>query len=274
MTASDAIVERVRELVEDADWSDLTERLAAFTRAYLHNVAGHSHPRQKIVHAYVVQAVSETVCRGANYGRWQQWETLFQLLCIVVARLINEYEEAFRTIVRNTNWEEMISRLIAHTVRRHGARTSRHGRTAEDYVSGAIVAMLAHERYFPFDRVTLFVFLCGTIRSLYTHEAEKMAAEGAHLTIVKNAFEDVAPTEWSEESLVAPTIADDRLALVRARDFLYRIGDHDLRRYAELRALGVHRTAAEYAHALSVTEQKVRNWDRQLKRLRDRWDAR
>ena len=273
MTAKDPVEERILELAETADWGALTTRLVGYTRAYLRDVAAHPQPRQKIVEAYVLQAVSETVCRGADYGRWRPWETLFQLLCIVVACLIDDYEDGFRAIVRKTDWEEMISRLIAHTVKRHSTRTSRHGRTAEDYVEDAIAAMLAHQRYFPYVRVTLFVFLCGTIRSLYAHEAEKMTAEGAHLTIVQKPFDEVSPTEWNEENLIAPSGDDEQAALLRARDFLLRIGNPDLRRYAELRAVGAYDTAADYAHALGIPEQTIRNWDRQLKRMRNRWDT-
>jgi hypothetical protein len=273
VSSKDLVEERIFELVRTADWGDLTPRLAAYTRMYLQNVAGPLQPRQKIVDAYVLQAIGETVRRGVDYGLWLPWETLFQLLGIVVKHLVDQYEETFHAIVRQTNWDEMTSRLIAHTVRRYGVRASRHGRTAEDYVEDAIEAMLARQRYFPYDRVTIFVFLCGTIRSLYAHEAERMVGEGTHLTIVKKSFDEVGPTEWKEGDLVAPSGDDDQVALLRARDFLRRIENPELRHYAELRALGTHDTAAGYARALGVTEQTIRNWDRQLRRARTRWDS-
>jgi hypothetical protein len=272
MSTRDEFERRINALIAQADWDDLVPRLQAYTRNYLFPGAESRRKRQKIVDLYVLQAVQLVVDRGADYGLWHHWETLFQLLCAVVAHRIDQYRQTVNTIVRESQLEELIPRLILHTVKQYGGRTSRHGRSAEDYVFDAIQALLTGQRYFPYDRVELFTFLCSTIRSLYGHEAEKMAAEGAHFTIVRQSFEDESPMEWNEERLVAPSgDKDDEAALWLARDFLMSIEDPRLREYAKLRALGTYETAREYARALGVTEQTIRNWDRQLKRKRKNW---
>jgi len=272
MSTRNEIERRIFGLVAQTDWDELIPRLQAYTLNRLFPNDEPSRHRQKIIDAYVLQAVKEIVERGADYARWHKWETLFQLLCAVVVQFSDQYEQTVDAIVRQAPWEELISRLILHTVAHYGGRTSRHGRSAEDYVFEAIQALLTRRRYFPYDRVKLFNFLCGTIRSLYGHEAEKMAAEGAHFTIVRTAVEDASPMEWNEDRLVAPSAdKDDDAALLLARDFLLSIKDVKLRRYAKLRALGAYATAREYAGALDVTERTIRNWDRQLKRRRKDW---
>lgn len=273
MSSQEEIQRKILDLVGQADWDDLTPRLQAYTRACLLSYSEDSASSQKIVDAYVLQAVRLIVERGADFARWSRWETLFQLLCVVVARHVDRYEHTVAAIVRNAAWEELISRLLAHTVRRYGGRTSRHGRSAEDYVFEAIQSLLTRRRYFPYDRVTLFGFLCGAIRSIYAHEAERMMGEGAHLTIVRKSFDEMGPMDWSEERLVASSVeTDDAVALLLARDFLLSIEDVQLREYARLRALGAYDTARNYAEAMAVSEQTIRNWDRQLRRRRDRWD--
>jgi DNA-directed RNA polymerase specialized sigma24 family protein len=271
MKSHDDMNRRIRDLMASADWTELVPRLQAYTCSYLKGSAGYTDPRQKLVDAYVMQAIEVVAERGATYGQWMRWVTLFQLLCGVIERHVSAYEKAFETLVRQAHWDELIPRLIAHTLKRYGRGMDRHGKSAEDYVYDAIETLLTRRRYFPFDRVKLFTFLCNTIRSLHTHEAQAIAGEGAHLAIVRTSVDEVSAGEWNEERLVAPSGSEDHDALLLARDFLLDIRDIDLRRYATLRAFGAYDSASEYAAALGIPLSTIRNWDKRLRRRRDRW---
>jgi DNA-directed RNA polymerase specialized sigma24 family protein len=271
MSSQEEMNRRIRDLLARADWTTLVPRLQGYTRFRLQSSAGYTDPRPKLIDAYVLQAIEVASARGAAYGQWIAWQTLFQLLCCVIDRLISAYELAFETLVMQARWSEIVPRLIAHTAKRYGMGIDRHGKSAEDYVYEAIEALLTRRRYFPFDRVKLFTFLCNTIRSLHAHEAQAIAGEGAHLAIVRKSLDELAPTEWNEDRLIAPSGADDDDALLLARDFLLGLPDPAVRRYAELRAFGTYATASEYAEALGVPLSTIRNWDRLLRRRRDRW---
>jgi DNA-directed RNA polymerase specialized sigma24 family protein len=268
---SDIMNRWIRDLMASADWTEFVPRLQAYTCSLLKSSAGYTDPRQKLVDAYVMQAIEIVAERGATYGQWIRWVTLFELLCGVIERHIVAYERAFETLVRQAHWDELIPRLIAHTLKRYGRGMDRHGKSAEDYVYDAIETLLTRRRYFPFDRVKLFTFLCNTIRSLHTHEAQAIAGEGAHLAIVRLSTDEVSAGEWNEERLVAPSGSQDHDAILLARDFLLDIRDPHLRRYATLRAFGAHDSASAYAAALGVPLRTIRNWDKRLRRRRDRW---
>lgn len=271
MNSHEELNEQIRALIAGADWNDLIPRLQAYTRSHLAVEAEHTSPRQKLVDSYVMQAIEAIARNGARYGRWMRWETLFQLLCAVIKHHVNAYETAFHELIGQARWDDLIPRLIAHTLKRYGRGVDRHGKSADDYVYEAIEALLTRRRYFPFDRVALFTFLCNTIRSLHTHEAVAIAGEGAHLAIVRKGAEDVSAAEWDEERLIAASGAEDHDALLLARDFLLDIRDTELRRYATLRAFETYDTANDYAEALGVPVSTIRNWDKRLRRRRDRW---
>lgn len=266
MERRDKLERKVHALIEDADWPDLVVRLLAYTRTCLANYGEPTGRRwQNVTNLYVEKAVVKVLSCDCEDVDWQNGTTLFRLLCAVVNRLIDEDERRLDEILAATDWEDLVPRLILHTVRRLGAATNRYGKDPEDYVLQAIESLLTRRRHFPHDRVDLFMFLCNTIHSLRTHDAEKLAVEGQH----------VALTDQGEENqLTAPALLDDSGAATAAAEFLKSIDDEALRNYAVLRALGTHSTAREYAVALGVTERTIRNYDRKLKRCRARWAGR
>jgi hypothetical protein len=265
----------IRELVEAANWPDLVTRLLAYTRAYLANY-GESEGRrwQNVTESYVQTAVGKVLGFECDDGHRSAGETLFRLLCAVVSQLIDDDELKLKQILEATEWEDIIPRVIAHTVRRLGPGTNRYGKGPEDYVYQAIELLLTRHRHFPHDRVGLFTFLCNTVHSLHTHDAEKIATEGQHLAVTSGKIREARVDEKDESRLTAPEHHDDSGAAATANDFLLSLDDEKLREYARLRALGAYDTAKEYAAALGVTEQTIRNYDRKLKRRRDRWVVR
>lgn len=255
----------IRPLVEDGDWLDLIVRLLAYTRTCLANY-GESKGRrwQNVTDSYAQKAVAKVISFECQDVAWDSSGTLFQLLCATVKRLIDDDEQKLNEIVAATKWEDLVPRLIAQTAQRLGAETNRYGKGPEDYVFEAIQSLLTRRRHFPRDRVDLFTFLCNTVHSLRTHDAEKIAFEGQHVVL----------TDKEKNETGAPGTRDDAIAMTATAEFLKSIPNEALRKYAIMRALGAHRTAKEYAAALGVTEQMIRNYDRKLKRRRARWTSR
>ena len=261
--------QKLASLIESADWPDLVPRLLALTRSTLVEYGGEHRRRwQTVTHSYVVRAAERVLDRGVPSRRIRDSDTLFRLLAEVIRELVDEDERVLREILARTDWDDVLRRVLAYTV--HLGPSSVAGKSPGDYVSEAVLQLLTRQRHFPHDQgVTLVAFLCRTVQSMRSHDLAKAASQGQHLSIVPEGRGPAGPGEFDSRGLFwAPSSANDL-----ARDFLASL-EPDLRKYAKLRAEERHGTAKEYAKALGVTEQTVRNFDRRLKRRRDRWDRR
>ncbi|HWS73208.1 MAG TPA: hypothetical protein VN605_13930, partial [Thermoanaerobaculia bacterium] len=274
MPDATALQERIRTMIREAEWEDLIPRLLAYASSYLAHYGQPEGRRiQKVADAYVQRAVRALLDRTEKYAPWHQGcHTAFQLLGAIIGHLIDADEVTLNQILSTTQWTVMIPKVIAHTVRKLGPRSTRHGKSPEDYVQDAVLLVLLRRRHFPHYRgVSLFTFLCHVVHGLRSNDAIRVADEGPHLTIVVKPSDDRSSGEYLEEHLPAVDFqsADDD-ATRAADDFLASL-DGKLREYATLRALGAFNTATEYAEALHVTVQAIRNYDRQIKRRRRRW---
>src|ERR1044072_2713400 len=250
-------------LIDDADWDDLIPRLLAYTR-YRLSAYGELEGRRgaRTTRSYVVGAVAAAVAKAGTAPRAS---TLFKQLGVTAAQLIEDDERNLREILDAVEWEDLIPRVIAHTVRRLGGGIGRNGKSPEDYVYDAVLQLLTRRRHYPVYRdVSLFTFLCKTVHGMRTNDLASLAAEGPHMTIA------VEPPALGEVD--ASELADPSAAIV-AEEFMTSL-DPELERCARLRATGTHRTAEEYAEAVGFTTATIRNWDKRLRRRRGRWDAR
>lgn len=257
-------------LIEAARWDDLVPRLLAYTRAYLAQY-GESEGRRwhAVTHSYVLRTVEAVLARGPECVQVRNWVTLFQLLCLIVGTLIDEEERKLRDMLEGANWADLIPRVIAHTVRKLGDRIGAYGKSPEDYVYEAVLQLFNRRRHFPVDRgVSLFTFLCNTVHGMRTNDQASRAAEGHHVSIVDSG--EPARDQYNAALLTAPV--DVTRELSRTIESFIASLEPDLQQYARLRAQEAHRTAAEYADALGVSEQTIRNFDRRLRRRWQLWN--
>jgi DNA-directed RNA polymerase specialized sigma24 family protein len=262
MTKHEEMERALWELIDTADWDDLVPRLQAYTRRCLQQYGELEGRRwQTITHSYVCRAVEEVVKRGAAYAPWHAWETLFQLLCAVVRQLIDDDERKLRAILDDTNWDDLIPRVIMYTVRKLGGRIGR-GKSPEDYVHEAVLQLITHRRHYPVERgISLYTFLCYTVHGMRTNDMARLAAEGQHVSLL----------EGNVARLAGEADDADARTLSTTGKFIDSL-EPDLREYTRLRALEMYRTAKEYAAALGVPVATIRNFDRRLRRRRKRWD--
>lgn len=272
MTRAEDLEREVRERIESADWRDIVPRLQAYTRAYLAQYGEPDGRRwQDVTHSYVTRAV-ERLSRnplGTDHGA-----TLFELVCAAIRELVEDDEARLQEILGSADWENLIPRVIARTVRDLGPATSAHGMSPADYVYEAVLHLYTHRRHFPHYRLnlSLFTFLCNTVYGMRTNDMAKAVSEGLHLTIVGEDDHAPARGELSARRLPPARSNEDAAALHQATDFLASL-EPDLRAYAALRAAETYDSAKEYATALGVSEQTIRNYDRRLRRRRAHWDA-
>jgi hypothetical protein len=271
----DAELERkLAALIEAAEWPDVVPRLQTFTRSSLSRYGEEEGRRwQTITHAYVVRAVERVLEQRVECARFLRWDTLFELLCAVIRQLIDEDERTLQGILETTDWNSLIPRVIAHTVDRLGP-SSAHGKSPSDYVYEAVLHLFTRRRHYPHyrDDLSLFTFLCHTVHGMRTNDLAKSAAEGQHLSIAADGTEEPAAGELRPDALPATTTGDAAAAAERAEDFFATL-EPDLRAYARLLAEERYATAKQYADALHVSVQTIRNYDRKLKRRRLQWDA-
>lgn len=268
MANREELERRLWELIDAADWDNLTPRLQAFIRTYLSQY-GESEGRrwQNVTHSYAVRTVEMVLKRGAASARWHDWQSLFELLCRIAAQLIDDDERRLKDLLETADWADIIPRVIAHTVRQFGSASGPHGQGAEDYVYDAVVQLFTRRRHFPIDReVSLFTFLCKTVRGMRTNEQASLAGRSLHMS----------PDDDSAGPAVDRIVSgndssgvDASMALERFLETL----EPDLRRYARLRVSGKFATAEEYATALGVTVEVIRNYDRRLRRRRPKWNS-
>jgi hypothetical protein len=276
MGRRDEIERRLDELIEAAEWHDVIPRVQAYARTYLSRHGEQEGRRwNNVTRQYVERAVEMLVEKRAACARFHKWETLHQLLCCLVAQLIDDDEGKIRRMLETAKWNDIIPRVIAHTIRQLGPRTGTHGKSPEDYVYDAVLQLFQRRRHFPIDReVSLFTFLCNTVHGMRTNDRRSGATEGQHVTIV-NA-EHVSSDELSANRIASPSpdaLGGERFLLERLDGFIDSLDD-ELRPYARLRVDGRYETAQDYASALNVPVKTIRNYDRRLRRLRQRWDQR
>ena len=268
MANREELQRRLWELVDAADWDDLTPRLQAFIRTYLSQY-GESEGRrwQNVTHAYAVRTVQMVLERGAESARWHDWQSLFELLCRIAAQLIDHDERRLKALLESADWADIIPRVIAHTVRQFGSAVGPQGHGAEDYVYDAVVQLFTRRRHFPIDReVPLFTFLCKTVRGMRTNEQASLAGRSLHMSAEDDSGGRAVDHIVSDNDSSG---VDASIALERFLDTL----EPRLRRYARLRVSGKYATAKEYATALGVTVEVIRNYDRRLRRLRAKWNS-
>jgi DNA-directed RNA polymerase specialized sigma24 family protein len=178
--------------------------------------------------------------------------------------------------LQNTDWADYARRLVLYAgyrLSRHGTLAARYTNGAEDYTQEAIAAFISGDRRFvPAENVTLFSFLCGTVNSLISHDAEKATRRGTQVSLTSNVRGETAANEINEEQL--PT-GDNFEQQVMAREELERFKeslDRDLQEYVSLRAADEGGSAEEWAKILGTTVSDVRNMDRRLRRRRPQWN--
>lgn len=174
-------------------------------------------------------------------------------------------------VIRETNWDEMMRRLIVYSSRvvapfgKYAGRIER----PEDYAVEAIRRYLQRVRQLRVvDDRSLFYGLCGVVDSLVSHDVDRLARRGVHLPIDTGDAED-------------DTIAEDHLLANDSGVMSFELSEHlehflnsldpELRAYALARLADEGKTAEEHAAALGVSVAVIRNLDKRLRRRRATW---
>lgn len=172
-------------------------------------------------------------------------------------------------LIAETQWAELTTRLLGYTqshVKRYRSFDPSIGDRASDYVQEAIARFLDGTRIYD-GKKPLFNWFCSQIDSLTSHDREKANRRGREVAIDQPAgqaaSESPSANDWlaSGEDLEQAIIARDEL-----EHFLSTL-DPDLRRYVLLRIHGAM-TAEECAAAMGTTVERIRNFDRRLRRRR------
>ena len=237
----------------DVDWAGLTKRLLPVARA---TVAQYTPPDRKhadkLAEAYVIRAVERFLAAGTECDA----DAIFTTVANIIVELAEDDERKLDEIIRDAKWEEITRRVLAYTAHKHGAGPTRAGKEPADRFQEAVVALIERRRHFPHYRgVSLVAFLCATIDSIVSHDAEKMKNHGVDIP---------EGTERMPEASAQP------------RDFVGGLEEDrfvgslpaELQQYLRLRLSEPHWTVRQYADALNVTIARVHDWNRKIKRRR------
>jgi hypothetical protein len=256
----------VETLVSRADWNDLTRRLIAYTEEKMRRSA---FTRRSDAGRIVQTAVTNVVQQRPDVVAGKS-------LFVVVAEAIDtllpapivEMTDGVEDIAKTIDWEDLTRRLVAYAhwrlVRYGGA--ARFYDEPGDYVQEAVRLFLSGRRQYD-PKLSLFVFFCGVLNSLISHDSDRVRRErGAQ-------YDGVAPTDEDDLDEQLPS-GHDFEADFLSRDELQRFIatlETDLAAYANKRAEGTWSTAEEFAVALGTTIDQIRNMDRRLRRRRQEW---
>lgn len=177
-----------------------------------------------------------------------------------------QYQQLFSQFIENfDDWDRLYKELVLYTVRKHGPRAERHGRSAEDYVQGAIAAALGMRRLYDFEgNKTFKQFLMSAIDSDISHQHARPIHRTVRLESRADFGEDEVLSGYDVDRLVSDDRPDrviDKIDAERENRAL----PPDLRRLHELNQSTKY-TAREKAQLLGVTESDVRNMQRRLDR--------
>lgn len=188
----------------------------------------------------------------------------------------SEHDSAsFERIVAETSWGELSARLLGYAryrLSRYRGVDPTIGDRAADYVQEAIARFLDRTRSYD-GKKPLFHWFCSQIDSLTSHDREKAMRRGPEIAIDQLGDENTSERSSSDDWAAS---ADDLEQAIIARDELEHFVsslDPDLRRYVLLRVHGAQMTAEEYAVAMGTTVERIRNFDRRLRRRRQLWAA-
>jgi DNA-directed RNA polymerase specialized sigma24 family protein len=188
-----------------------------------------------------------------------------------------EAELSLAELMERLDWDAYIRRWLAFSrsrLMRYGAAASLLGLQPNDCVQEAIGLALEGRRRF--ERGTedeFFVFICGVIRSVISHTAEKTFRDGI-VELAIAAGTDAPAGDAIDEGRISSREDIERDFLFRddLEKFLAWV-DEDLASYARLRAEGACSSAEECAEALGISVPDVRNMDRRLRRRREQWTS-
>jgi len=178
------------------------------------------------------------------------------------------------TLLRAIDCEDLTERLLAYGLKRASRyRCAAYVRQkVEDYVQEAVKRMLDGTRHFELSEEGLFGFLCGVIDSLMSHDAERTRRRGAHLSLVPAFASDDETDGIREDWLASPEdLESDVILRNRLRTFVASLEDRQLETYTLMRACDACTTTEEYAMAMGMTVEDVRNMDRRVRRRRPQW---
>jgi hypothetical protein len=270
----------LEQLIRNAAWEDLTPRLLLIICDKLPYYGDSPEKRrlESVAGAYARRTGNEILTRGAEHARRHRWTSLFGLLAAVAIELIEDDEQELIEKLKTTNWDDLIKRLLAYTVKHHRSTLAAQGVTPEERVQEAVAEhLMTRQRHWPhYEGVSLFQFLAGVIRSLTSHQGRKNKKKKGTieepLRLVSAAPGKLAAGEFSETGL-ASSEYDQKAEEIAGRktDLLLSMLDDELHDYVLYRMDHEGLTAAQYAKALNVTTQRIRNMDRRLKRARSRW---
>lgn len=174
-------------------------------------------------------------------------------------------------LVCQIDWDDIVPRVIAYSKHRASLYGEPYKSRATEYALEAFELFLNGTRHFAATpQCTPFQFFCGTVKSLISHDSEKVGRRGNHVSLGVNAAES-APARFIYGN-VSPSDDDiaGRLAFADDLERFIESLDADLQDYVRLR-MEVDQTAAEHAASLGKTEKQIRNMDKRLKRRRIEW---
>lgn len=156
--------------------------------------------------------------------------------------------------------------IVRHRWRGSYADAPAGGEEAQDYVMRAAALIFEGQRRCPSD-IDSVRFVLGVIRSLITHDAERVENRQLH------AFVSDDRTVADQGELVdhKSTMFDELFtADDLARDFVSTLPD-EYKPYVELLISGACDTAAECAERLGVRVADIRSMDKAIRRRRRAW---
>jgi DNA-directed RNA polymerase specialized sigma24 family protein len=178
-------------------------------------------------------------------------------------------------LLGTSDWSELTERLLGYAqwrVSRHGAAAASYAFQPADLVQEAIALVLEDRRRFvegtPHE---FFAFLCGVIKSLLSHDAERTAQRGKMISISKDGGDEQNNDEMTEGRIAAREDFEHELLFRDDIQGFIRSLDPELAAYARLFLDDPESSAADRATMFSTTVTEIRNLDRRLHRAAAHW---
>lgn len=180
-------------------------------------------------------------------------------------------------LVAVTDWSQWTERLLGYALWRawrHGPAAAAFDLQPGDLVQEAITLWLLGRR--TFDQGTtraFFVFLCGVIDSLISHDREKSTRRGKVYSIAKDGGEEPNGDEVTEGRIPAhEDLEEEILFRDHIHSFIQSL-EPELAAYARLFVEDPDSSAADRAAKLATTVTEIRNLDRRLHRAAAHWST-
>jgi DNA-directed RNA polymerase specialized sigma24 family protein len=168
--------------------------------------------------------------------------------------------------VTEEQWAEIWHRLRLYTWRRYGPLKVKLGLDLDDVVQQAITDTILHTRIWPKEKIDLFFFLCGVVKSIISHrwesEQKKVSIDDPELmsldSIVTGSFAKYLNSESTYNKIVYQELINRIYELVK--------GDEELVEIVKLWGEDPGLKPKDIAQKLNMDMTDIRNAQKRLRR--------